>query len=114
VLMRKKDGALSCHVGVCACSHACALARQCSHACHIIDQVVDEGDLAGRILGLSVWFGNPQTSGRVLWVFKSSGNENYYPMTAKKTTTCRFRYPQIWVWVRVYPIYPKYIKSQQK
>jgi len=66
VLMRKKDGALSCHVGVCACSHACALARQCSHACHIIDQVVDEGDLAGRILGLSVWFGNPQTSGRVL------------------------------------------------
>jgi hypothetical protein len=34
--------------------------------------------------------GNPQSSGRVVQVFKSSGNENYYPITAPKN-----HYPQV-------------------
>jgi hypothetical protein len=36
--------------------------------------------------------GNPQSSGRVVQVFKSLGNENCYPKTAPKN-----HYPQVWV-----------------
>jgi len=44
--------------------------------------------------------GYPIISGRVVQVLKSSGNEKRYPITAPN--------PQIQV--RVYPVYPKYIR----
>jgi hypothetical protein len=51
--------------------------------------------------------GYPFNSGRVVRVLLNSGNGNWYPIAAKKK-----RYPQVRVRVRVYPIYPKYIKAQ--
>jgi hypothetical protein len=70
----------------------------------IKEEVYVEQPLASSKTGRS---GYPFNSGRVVRVLLNSGNGNCYPIAAKKK-----RYPQVRVRVRVYPIYPKYIKAQ--